>query len=518
MAESRRGVRTPPPAGAVGLDPGAQGDAAHVLARALPDAGRAHPRRHPRDRPHHRHHRRLPRRDRRPSSSRRSRWWTRSATTTRSRSCTRPGAAPSAATWRIRCPSRSRRSASSGWSTGCSITPPPATRALVGSVQEVLVEGPSRTDPAVLRGRSRARTRRSTSAATRPPARWWTCGSARSTSQTLAGARSPRRRGLSHAARTSSRSSGRPRRARAPSRSSWPGLLGGEIVSCDAMQLYRGLPILTNQPPPGDMAARAAPPGRRVGARARRLGRRVRRLAHAAIDDIVAAAGSAVVCGGSGLYLRAALAEHALPPQPQAGRPRAVRALYEREGAGAAHATLAGPMPGQRRRCTRTTAAGWCAGSSCTPPARASRPTRPAVDGRRPGVPTVILGLDAPRGRRGDARIARRTEAMFAAGVEDEVRAARAAHTFSATAERIHGLQDVTALIDGRHRPGRGEAAPERAHPPLREAPAHLDAAPAGRPSAGRRAATRVVDAADRGGCDAAGASTTPCARPATRS
>ena len=27
-------------------------------------------------------------------------------------------------------------------------------------------------------------------------------------------------------------------------------LLGGEIVSCDAMQLYRGLPILTNQPGP----------------------------------------------------------------------------------------------------------------------------------------------------------------------------------------------------------------------------------------------------------------------------
>ena len=27
-------------------------------------------------------------------------------------------------------------------------------------------------------------------------------------------------------------------------------LIGGEIVSCDAMQPYRGLPILTNQPTP----------------------------------------------------------------------------------------------------------------------------------------------------------------------------------------------------------------------------------------------------------------------------
>jgi tRNA dimethylallyltransferase len=33
--------------------------------------------------------------------------------------------------------------------------------------------------------------------------------------------------------------------------------------------------------------------------------------------------------------------------------------------------------------------------------------------------------------------------------VVDEVRAARAAQTFSTTAERIHGLQDVSALLAG---------------------------------------------------------------------
>jgi tRNA dimethylallyltransferase len=30
--------------------------------------------------------------------------------------------------------------------------------------------------------------------------------------------------------------------------------IGGEIVSCDAMQLYRGLPILTNQPTDAELA------------------------------------------------------------------------------------------------------------------------------------------------------------------------------------------------------------------------------------------------------------------------
>ncbi len=39
---------------------------------------------------------------------------------------------------------------------------------------------------------------------------------------------------------------------------------------------------------------------------------------------------------------------------------------------------------------------------------------------------------------------------MFERGVVDEVRAARRERTFSITAERIHGLQDVTDLLAGR--------------------------------------------------------------------
>ena len=71
----------------------------------------------------------------------------------------------------------------------------------------------------------------------------------------------------------------------------------------------------------------------------------------------------------------------------------------------------------------------------------------------------ALVGRHAPSHARGRAspiqpaetarRIAVRTTAMFAAGVVDEVRAARAAHTFSTTAERIHGLQDVSALLAG---------------------------------------------------------------------
>ena len=55
----RRGLRAHPPAAAVRLDADPQGDAPHVLARALPDARRAAARGDPRPRARHGHHRRL---------------------------------------------------------------------------------------------------------------------------------------------------------------------------------------------------------------------------------------------------------------------------------------------------------------------------------------------------------------------------------------------------------------------------------------------------------------------------
>jgi len=63
--------------------------------------------------------------------------------------------------------------------------------------------------------------------------------------------------------------------------------------------------------------------------------------------------------------------------------------------------------------------------------------------------PTIVIGLDVPTAAVAE-RIERRTRAMFDAGVVEEVRAARTARRFSTTAERIHGLQDVTDLLDGR--------------------------------------------------------------------
>jgi tRNA dimethylallyltransferase len=225
--------------------------------------------------------------------------------------------------------------------------------------------------------------------------------------------------------------------------------IGGEIVSCDAMQLYRGLPILTNQPHAAELARTAHHLVAVWGTDHAGSVAEYAELAHTAIDDVLARGRTVVVCGGSGLYLRAALADMPLPPQvPDADRARFER-LYDGEGAAAAHARLASAdpaaavavHPNDRRRVVRALEL-HAAGSTLAP-------DHDRLWGEDARHPTTVIGLDVPAATVAE-RVDRRTRAMFDRGVVDEVGAARRAGPFSATAERIHGLQDVTALLEGR--------------------------------------------------------------------
>jgi tRNA dimethylallyltransferase len=225
--------------------------------------------------------------------------------------------------------------------------------------------------------------------------------------------------------------------------------IGGEIVSCDAMQLYRGLPILTNQPAAAEMER---VPHHLVGVWDTGHAGSVAEyaeLAHAAIDGVLERGRTPVVCGGSGLYLRAALADMPLPPRvAEAERARFER-LYDEAGAGAAHARLvsADPVaaaavhPNDRRRVVRALEL-HAAGTSLAP----GRDRLGAPDRRHR---TAVFALAVPPGVVAE-RIAARTRAMFVCGVVEEVRAARRERRFSITAERIHGLQDLTDLLSGR--------------------------------------------------------------------
>jgi tRNA dimethylallyltransferase len=211
-----------------------------------------------------------------------------------------------------------------------------------------------------------------------------------------------------------------------------------ETVSADAMQVYRGLPILTNQPtsPTRLVAIWELDHEASVG--------EYQRLAHTAVDEIIAAGKTPIVAGGTGLYLRAAVAELALPPAARPEVRRRVERLYEQEGGEGAHAALAelDPQaaarvhPNDRRRVVRALELAE-AGASLAP----ARDTLWTAETR---LPTVVFGLDVPADEL-ERRIEQRTRKMFDRGAVDEAREALAG-PLSATAAKVLGLHEAAEL------------------------------------------------------------------------
>ena len=215
-------------------------------------------------------------------------------------------------------------------------------------------------------------------------------------------------------------------------------LLPAEVVSADAMQVYDGLPILTNRSPHPERLVGIWPLSHvaSVGEYAP--------LAHAAVDEILAAGRTPLVVGGTGLYFRAALSELDLPPAPAPGARERWERLYDEAGAAPAHARLAEldaaaaarVHPNDRRRVVRALELAK-AGESLVP-------RREALFGGAWRHPTLLVGLDVPKTEL-DRRIAERTRRMFEAGVEKEVHEALLAEP-SVTARKIIGLHEVATL------------------------------------------------------------------------
>jgi tRNA dimethylallyltransferase len=211
-----------------------------------------------------------------------------------------------------------------------------------------------------------------------------------------------------------------------------------EVVSADSMQAYRGLPILTNQPERPTRLVGIWPLDHEgsVGEYAA--------LAQGAVDAILAAGRTPVVAGGTGLYLRAALAELELPPAPAPGVRERFDSLYERVGPARAHALLAerdpaaaeGVHPNDRRRVVRAL--------ELVETGASLRPDEDRLWSADLRHPTVIVGLDVPRNVLA-RRIAERTERMLGAGAREEAHRA-AAGRLSSTARHIIGLRELVEL------------------------------------------------------------------------
>jgi tRNA dimethylallyltransferase len=215
-------------------------------------------------------------------------------------------------------------------------------------------------------------------------------------------------------------------------------------VSADALQLYAGLEILTG--------AASAAEQRRLEHRllsflpvdARCSAGEFAQLAHAEIDGLIAQGAVPIVVGGTGLYLRAALAELDLkPPAPQDVRAR-LEADVAARGAPALHAELARRAPWaaetiaptDRQRIVR--ALELDAIGALEPP-----PSESQLWTAETRHPTRLIGLVMEREAL-YARIDARVDEMVAAGAIDEVRAAHAAGA-SPSARQALGFDELLA-------------------------------------------------------------------------
>jgi tRNA dimethylallyltransferase len=210
-------------------------------------------------------------------------------------------------------------------------------------------------------------------------------------------------------------------------------------VSADALQVYQGLEILTG----------AATSEQRARLEHRLLGvvpidrpfsaGAYARLAHAEIDALLAAGRRPIVVGGTGLYLRAALAELDLrPPVPAHIRDRRRDELRSR-GAAALHAELQARHPAAATAIEPTDAQRITRALELLD-AGHEPPTGPRLWTSDTRHPTLLAGLTMERTAL-NRRIDERVQEMIAAGARHEVH--RAAAGASATARKALGFEEL---------------------------------------------------------------------------
>ncbi|WP_229054205.1 tRNA (adenosine(37)-N6)-dimethylallyltransferase MiaA [Aeromicrobium sp. Leaf350] len=223
--------------------------------------------------------------------------------------------------------------------------------------------------------------------------------------------------------------------------------LGGEVVSTDAYQLYRDLDIGTATVP---LHERRGVPHHLVDVLDLHESASVAQFQVAAreiVADCRARGVTPVVVGGSSLYVRAVLDDLDFPGTEPEVRARWAARLEE-IGAPALHRELAAVdpaaaaqiLPSNGRRIVRALEVVELTGQ----PFRATMPPHASVIG-----PVVVVGLTADREVL-DARLAARVDAMWDAGLVQEVRGLAARGLADApTASRALGYAEVLAHLGG---------------------------------------------------------------------
>ena len=222
--------------------------------------------------------------------------------------------------------------------------------------------------------------------------------------------------------------------------------LGAEVVSADAMLVYRGMDIGTAKPTPQERArvphhlVDLVDPGEEFSVA------RFQPLARAAIADVLGRGRVPLLVGGSGLYFHAVVDEFVFPPTDQA-----VRARLEAEAAAAGPPAMyrrlaaADPaaadriQPGNLRRIVRALEVIELTG-------RPFSSFRTAMDAPVSRYRLTVLGVD-PGAEALRARVAERVAGMAAAGLVDEVRRL-AGRPLSRTARQALGYKELLDAME----------------------------------------------------------------------
>jgi tRNA dimethylallyltransferase len=225
--------------------------------------------------------------------------------------------------------------------------------------------------------------------------------------------------------------------------------LGGEILCCDSMQVYRGMDIGTAKATAEERRRHAhhlldlVSPGEPFDAASWAA------CARAAIAEVTGRGRLPVIVGGTGLYFRALTRGlFDAPPSDPAIRTRH-QAEAAAEGVPALHRRLAliDPeaaahiLPGDLLRVSRALEIHQQTGQTITE-RRRHGPLPPPL-----AVYTVVLDPARPRLR---ARVEQRVAAMMTAGFLDEVRALRSAGFGPARALQAIGYRQLGDHLDGR--------------------------------------------------------------------
>ena len=228
--------------------------------------------------------------------------------------------------------------------------------------------------------------------------------------------------------------------------------LHGEVVSCDSMQIYRRMDIGTAKPTVEEMQGiphhmiDVAEPDEDFSVS------RYCEQASPIIDDIVARGKTAIIAGGTGLYMDSLIKGNAFAPFPSTGMREKLEAQADREGLEAMHTLLASIDPeaadrlpvADRKRVIRALEVYYETGETITEHNRKTQAIPPKYN-------PVWLGLDFADRADLYARIDLRVDLMLQAGLVEEIQNLLASGIpASCTAMQAIGYKEFVDALAGR--------------------------------------------------------------------